>query len=455
MKNNLLTLSIYLLYFQTCLSVTQSEKIIAKVGGSINLPCNEETRGDIQWKKNGQRVGKTKDHYKNTNSNRFHLELNNIQLSDSGTFDCVKGNQNQNPIRTVTLIVVQASAFPSSTLIVSENLKLVVSSSPEIALQVSWWKDGKNIGPGTHLEKNNVQIEDSGTYKCQVKLEGRTEDFSIEIKVKGFEPSETIVYISRKKTITIPIFFNFKVRDTPLFSDVSTEEGNLTYSSRIIKKLTVMAGAACWPEKCNTKVPPGESNDLSANVSKPPIGYYRMEIVLKVDGRKKMLWRDVCVANLTVSASPSYISMESNVTLRCNVTCIDAGGKLCWYHPKLGPEFCGQAGQNSLAKVVTALPETVGNWTCSVVVGTQRKASENHLLEVVPDFLDLSNYLFWVTVGAGVLVLLLIVVIITIMIARRRRVRRARFRAWLIENLHEQRRCECNGFAPKRLKENI
>ncbi|XP_063819854.1 uncharacterized protein LOC135058245 [Pseudophryne corroboree] len=466
MKKRLQTLSIYLLYFQTCLSLASRVRIIAQAGGSASLPCNVMTEGDILWYKNERllvRYQKLQKEYlyKDKESNRYNvpsrvtndLEVTDVKPSDSGTFTC---NKEKNVIiQTVDLLVLTVSAYPSATLLVSENLRLTITSYPELPLQATWWKDGNYIGIQTNLKKSNVQTEDSGIYMCQAKIGDKTENINTSIKVKGFAPSPAVVYMSRKNPVNIPFIFNFKARETALSDDVSIAEGNVTYQSKVIKKLTVDARAACWSKKCDSKAQPGNPNDLTLHLSKPMSGHYRMDIVLRINGRDKRLSRDVCVANITVSASPGNFTMESNVTLRCNVTCIDSDGKLCLHHANIGREICGQVGKSTLAKEITAMPETVGNWTCSVLVGAESMASANLILEVQPDFLDLSNYLFWVTVGAGVLVLLLIIGIITIMIARHRRVRRARYRAWLLENLHQHRRCECKGFAPQRLRDNI
>ncbi|XP_075071632.1 T-cell surface glycoprotein CD4-like [Mixophyes fleayi] len=382
------------------------------------------------------------------------LKVTNVQLSDSGTFTCIK----EKYFRKVELLVIQVSVNPSADLISSEDLELTIKSSPGTisGLQVTWKKDGESISRDSKLLKKNVQLVDSGSYVCHVKIDGAN-DVTIDtrIAVKGVVQSSAIVYMAGKHPITLPWIFNFKVRQIPLANEVGTVGGNIAYQSKIIKELTVTSMAASWPETTDLKTPPEQLYNLSVSLSNPNTGHYEMAITLKIGGREKTLLTHVCLAKLAVSASHSGISMESTVNLLCNVTCIDKDHKLCWYHLKIGQEFCGQAGKSNFSKEVTVLPETVGDWTCGVVVGEERKVSANLELEAQPIFLDMSNYLVWVAVGVGVLVLLLIVVTITIMTARCRRMRRARYRAWLLQNIHQQRRCQCKGFASKLLKENM
>ncbi|XP_063818534.1 uncharacterized protein LOC135056823 [Pseudophryne corroboree] len=469
MKEKLWILSIYLLCFQTRLSLASIEKIVAATGNDILLPCNVETQGDIQWLKNDvlllkyinsiRRLGASiqdRDRFKVPSHHTNDLKVTKVKLSDSGTFTCKKG---KDTVRTVELFVVQVSANPSAELISSEDLELSIQSSPEIisGLQVTWMKDGKNISTDSKLVVKNVQREDSGSFECRIKIDtGNEVKSTTMITVKGLLPSPAIVYTAGKHPITIPWLFNFKVQQKPLSPhNVCAAGGNITFQSKVIKKLTVTQEAACWHQKCDQKTPPEQLHNLSVCLPNPSSGHYEMAITLKAGAREKTLMTRVCVANLTVSVSPSDVRMDSTATLLCNVTCIDPDGKLCWSHTNTGHEICGQVGTSTLAKEVTAMPETVGNWTCSVLVGAESKASANLILEVQAAFLDASSSLFWVTVGVGVLVLLLFVVTITVMTARCRRMRRARYRAWLLQNVHQQRRCQCKGFAPKLLSENI
>ncbi|KAM4034299.1 T-cell surface glycoprotein CD4 isoform 1-T3 [Anomaloglossus baeobatrachus] len=465
MSKKLQRFSLYLLVFQTGLSLASNEKILAEVGKKISLPCGDSNgvKQEIQWNKDGSLFVKYNKHNMKTvsktvpGSDRFsmqpdithNLETTAVQLIDAGTFTCRKAGLD---VKTVELIVFEVSAEPSDILLMSENLKLSIRSSPVMNAGVSWLKDDKKMTDGPNLELKNITIEQSGDYNCCIKMnDGAKTCFSKAISVKGFKPSAAVVYMSGKKPITLPLFFNFKVRDSPLEDDARAVEGNIKYLSSTIQTLTVTSGA-CWPQKCQPKSDP---EDLSPSIRSPQSGLYQMEIVLQIGKREKKLQREVCVANLTASTSHNNIVIESNITLLCSINCIDKGGRLCWRHENSSYELCGPPGKEKLAKEITIAPETSGNWTCGVFIGEKRLASINLTLELPQGFL--SSPLFWVTVVLGVIVFLLCVTILTIMIARHRRVRRARYRAWILENLHHDRRCECNykGFAPQRLRQNI
>ncbi|XP_069612016.1 T-cell surface glycoprotein CD4 [Ranitomeya imitator] len=471
MKQKLQRFSLYFLCLQTGVTLGFNEKILAEVGKKISLPCGESRNGDnqdIQWNKDGkmfvrynaqQAYNRQNTHNKAVpGSDRFNiqpgitnnLETTTVQLIDAGTFTCKKSGSE---VKSVELIVFEVSAEPSNILLMSESLKLSVKSSPVMNFDVSWLKNGVKITDGPNVEVKNITIEQSGNYTCCIKIkDGAQTCFTKAISVKGFTTSPAIVYMSGKKPITLPFIFNFKVRDSPLQDDARAVEGTIKYLSSTVQTLTVTSGAACWPQKCQTKSDP---KDLSASIRSPQSGLYRMEIVLKIGEREKKLQREVCVANITVSTSHNNIVSESNVTLLCGTNCIEKDGRLCWRHENKSYEICGPPGKGKLAKEMTIAPETTGNWTCGVFIGEKRLASTNLTLELQQGFL--SSPLFWLTVVVGAIVFLLIVIILTIMIARHRRVRRARYRAWLLENLHHDRRCECNykGFAPQRLRQNI
>ncbi|XP_040293690.1 roundabout homolog 2-like [Bufo bufo] len=467
MKEKLNRFSLYLLFFLTGLTLVSNEKIIAEVGKKISLPCAVSKNGDITWNKDGALFAKKGRmglaYGKVSGSERFsiasgatnNLETANVQLSDSGTFTCAMVGA---VVKTVELVVFEVSAEPSGTLITSENLKLSVKSSPVVKSEVCWLKDGVKITDGVDLEVKNITIEQSGDYVCHIKMKDGVEaHFSKSISVKGFKSSPAIVYMSRKKSVTLPFMFNFNVKESPLQDDIGAVEGDLKYLSnppKTVQSLVVTSGAACWSLKCQPKMDP---QDLNLSITSPRSGLYQMEILLQIGGRKKRLHKDVCVANLTVSTSHNNIVTEGNVTLLCGINCIDKDGRLCWRHTNRSYDICGPPGKDNLAKEITVLQETSGNWTCGVFTGENRLTSANLTLEIPLGFLDLSNALFWVTVVAGVIVFLIIVTVLTVIIARHRRVRRARYRAWLLENLHHHRRCECDykGFAPQRLRQNI
>ncbi|XP_066454970.1 T-cell surface glycoprotein CD4 [Eleutherodactylus coqui] len=467
MKKKLQRFSLYLVFLQIGLTLASNKKVTAEVGKKISLPCEDSTQ-DIKWNKNGKLFAKfspsgglqytnaqaaaDRERYKIPSRITNNLEITNVQLTDAGSFACVKA---ENIVKTLELIVFDFSAEPSDILLMSENLRLSITSSPVLNLDVSWLRDSLKIGVGPKLEVKNITVEQSGNYMCQIKTKDGVEArFSKTISVKGLTPSPTTVFMSGKRAITLPFRFNFKVRNS-LQDGVKVIEGNvmrLSSTNESLHTLKLDSEAACWSQTCHLKTNP---EDLSVNITNPKSGLYQMKIVLETGTRQKKLHRDICVANLTVSTSHNNSVAESTVGLLCGTNCIEKDWRLCWRHENISNNICGPLGNGKLHKEITVLQETSGTWTCGVLSGERTVASAKMKLEMPQAFL--SSPLFWVTVGVGVIVFLIIVAILTIMIARHRRVRRARYRAWLIENLHQHRTCECDykGFAAQRLRHNI
>ncbi|XP_068111184.1 T-cell surface glycoprotein CD4-like [Hyperolius riggenbachi] len=456
-----------ILYLQTGLCLVSSVRVIQEVGKKAVLPCGTDLSGTIVWKNDKgisvqSRVGgstpymQRKDHPQMKVLIDGSLEISDVELSHSGSYKCEKDKA---LVQEVELFILQVTAKPSSTLIVSEDLELHFQAAPQKSIRkVSWWKDGVKKTSEPVLEIKDVQTGDQGTYECQVEMDnGEKRVYSRIIDVKGFSTTPSVVYTEGKRFIDLPWSFNFKVRQTPLLNEVEAVSGGLYYSSQLIRNLTVDKGVACWSKTSTCEsIKNQDATNLNIIVSSRQIGDHQMDIVLKIQDRQKKLQRKLCVANLTVSASQNQIFLESNVTLQCRTNCIEKTEKLCWDHQTIGQKICGLPGQAMFRKDVKAIQQTLGNWTCSVFTETSIiRDSTNFTLKLTLGFWDLSNPLLWVSVVVGVFVLLFVAVLITVLTARCRRVRRARYRTWLLENLNQHRMCECNGFAPKRLRENI
>lgn len=432
--------------------------IITEVGKKASLPCGVKLQGDIQLYKDSSLL------FKYLRGQRFHsghkdterikipdlsicnIEVDNVKLTDSGTYFCQK---DKTIICQVQLFVFEVSPIPSKNLIMSEDLLLKVNLSPEQVpgLQIHWKKGDKDLGQETSVQFKNVTLEQDGLYQCLVNIEGGTEvSSSTYIKVHGISsPSSEIVYVTKPKSVKLPWNFNFHVRSVPAPTGVKAVKGSVTYQSQVITQLNITRGTVCWADHCKTQA--ADMKNLDIELSNPKFGDYEMEIVLEVESRRKSLRRHVCVANLIVSSSEEDPSMESKVTLQCQINCLDVNGKLCWQRKNMNPD-CGPPGEQTLMKEVTVVPDTVGNWTCYVAVEENMKVSTNLTL-VVPGgldvLLDTSGYLLWVIIGVGILIFLVLVMIVVIVVARSRRRRRARKRAWLLQNIHQKRRCKCEG----------
>lgn len=69
--------------------------------------------------------------------------------------------------------------------------------------------------------------------------------------------------------------------------------------------------------------------------------------------------------------------MESIVTLLCQTNCLEENGKLCWQNTNIKREKCGPPGRRNLTEEVTLIPETLGNWTCHVLVREKTAVTAN------------------------------------------------------------------------------
>ncbi|XP_077323237.1 T-cell surface glycoprotein CD4-like [Lithobates pipiens] len=454
-------LLVFLLYFHKCVPLDSSKNVITAENKKVNLPCGVASGGNIDWLRGGSLLirykGSTKyGSHAIKDASRFNvqshatsdLEVSEVQRSDSGIYTCQKDKATI--LHTVQLIVFAVSATPSKSLLSSEDLKLELSPEKVPGLQVHWTKDEKHLDRGTSLEMKEVDLQSAGQYWCHIKTDGNEElNISTTIRVLGsYSASSGIVYIQNSKPVILRWQFNFRVKS----NEVKVVEGKVTYPSKVIQPLSINGSSVCWLEGCG-----GNAYSLDLHLPNPEIGDYQMEIVLEMEGRRKKLQREVCVANLTVSSSKDHLSMESTVTLLCQANCLDENGKLCWQNTNINREKCGPPGALNVTEEVTVIPETLGNWACRIVVKEKTLVSADLTLgiQVEAEFWNLSGYPFWVTIGVGVLILLLIVIIIVIVAARARRMRRARKRAWLIQNIHQQKRCVCGGFPIQRLKENV
>ncbi|XP_063291405.1 T-cell surface glycoprotein CD4-like [Pelobates fuscus] len=390
-------------------------------------------------------------------SDSTSLEIEKVRLSDAGIYTCESNSKSENS----ELVLFELSATPSADLIMKETLSINIrSSKSEFTLL---WKVPSNIPAVKDLTKNplilsNVQPDFGGKYTCTVKMTGSKDvDFTKSIEVFGFLPAPDTVYASGSP-VTLPWKFNFNVQDQPLGDGVKVIKGAVIHSEEKGKDGTIISNlnltsATCWPHSCHKKITSGLKSDLSYYLNKPKGGWYHMEITLELKNRRSELSQTICVAAITTSPSPNgKIPLNSPITLSCMVSCMPANGVLCWHKDHENDNTCGQQGDTTIEVELDVLPEYVGNWSCSLLVEKQIMARQVLIIEAA---LPLQEIMLWSVAGGATVLLLVAVLIATLAVARCRRRRRARYRAWLLQTLHEQRRCECDskGFIPRRLQE--
>ncbi|XP_018080534.1 T-cell surface glycoprotein CD4 [Xenopus laevis] len=472
MEIKVITFTFYLLFLQMGPSLTSPQilQMWKTVGESVVMPCDTYNNGDYTWKIDGgtyvrslltqKTYGSRADAsrisfpYETTKQNNS-MKLTGIRLGDSGNYSC-----DQKMI--IILVIFEISVSPSTNLIVSEDLDLSIKtySKTMTGLRTLWETPGRgNIEGKGEIKVPNVQITDGGTYNCRVWIDRENEaTFPLLISVSGFFQTSKMIYIPKDSPAWIPWDFNFNVRETAVANGVTAVDGSISYSNdktkipSVISSLTVNSGA-CWPDRCREGKKEHPRN-LSFFLRKPKTGWYHLEIQLKQGNRqKKNLSMDVCLVMLTVSAFPSQqLPLEAKVSLTCQTSCIDANSTLYWHHVKSNTEKHDQRGKSSFSWDLTAVPESMGVWICSVRVGGKIMLSNNITLELETTFIKSPSFV-WVVVGGGAILILVGTVTIVLLAARCRRKRRARRGAWILQNLDQQRRCQCKGFAPTRLRE--
>uniref|UniRef100_A0A8C5N3K3 Ig-like domain-containing protein n=1 Tax=Leptobrachium leishanense TaxID=445787 RepID=A0A8C5N3K3_9ANUR len=460
------------------LAFTEDAQIKA-AGEKVLLQCEGgKPDGDVTWKKDGERlIWRTRsvvNQKRNTldpMSQRVRLladttlQITDTQLSDSGEYICEINRKDEKPTK---LRVFEISAHPSPPdVMMTENLRLELKpSNLNLGLTVRWKGPYLEMEKDLDLSKNplelkNMQPRHAGTYTCHIDVGGGKEKtVTKQIAVLGILPAPDIVYLSGSP-VSIPWIFSFDVRESSLANGVAVKSGALYYSSdrgkglRMLSNLTVTPNP-CWPFNCTGQTPSKLKKDLSYPLPKPIGGWYRMEINLALKEREKTLYRDTCLAMITVSYTPNEtLTLNSHITLTCMVSCMPGNGVLRWYRDgdESESDHHGQRGETSLEWELEVSPSSMGTWNCSLLVEGKTMANKGLVLEVT----SLQDILIWAAVGGAAIFLLIAVVIITFAVARCRRRRRARYRAWLIQTLHQQRRCECDskGFHPKRLQEEV
>ncbi|NP_001233240.1 cd4 receptor S homeolog precursor [Xenopus laevis] len=471
MEIQVITFISWLLFLQMGPSLTSPQiqmQMWTTVGASVIMPCNINTNGDFTWKKNGVTYARRLNSQINygslaessrisfpheTKLKNYSMQLVNIKLNDFGKYYCDEK-------LIINLVIFDISVSPSTNLIASENLNLSINSAPEnmMGLRITWEtpRRGK-IEDKRGITVANVQINDGGTYNCHLWIDGENKaTFSRHISVSGFYPSSEIIYISEDSPALIPWVFNFNVRETAVRNKISAVSGSISYSNdkssspSLVSSLTVDSGGACWPERC-AESKKEQPDNLSFHHLKPKAGWYHLEIQLEQEKRKTKLAMDVCLVKLTVSDVPRQLLMEAVVTLTCQASCANDNSTLYWHHENSNTVKHGQRGKPVVSWAITAVPEFMGVWICSVRIGGKIMLSTNVTLELEATFLK-SQSLVWMLVGGGHPALVGMVTIV-ILAARCRRKRRARRGAWILMNLDQQRRCQCKGFAPMRLRE--
>ncbi|XP_046985732.1 hemicentin-1-like [Schistocerca americana] len=175
-------------------------------GDSLVITCpaiDASPPPKIQWLKDGHIIDfSDEDHYSLRDLGRS-LELQEVALSDRGTYSCLAYNIVGRTTATFTVDILRKPQFPASenqvqqmqyTVVASSDIKLECPVTGHPRPQISWQKNGHPITPSTvpsavlsknkqFLLINNAKPHDGGTYTCIATNKVGQNERSFEVTV--------------------------------------------------------------------------------------------------------------------------------------------------------------------------------------------------------------------------------------------------------------------------------
>lgn len=114
------------------------------------------------------------------------LEISAVKEEDAGRFICEADGRRQEH----TLVVVSVSASPSADLQLGSEATLQCKVAGLDPVSTGQWKgpDGRPTSESNVVELKPITHSDAGTWVCTFSHDGRTHDFSLDIKVQGPAP---------------------------------------------------------------------------------------------------------------------------------------------------------------------------------------------------------------------------------------------------------------------------
>ncbi|XP_036107596.1 T-cell surface glycoprotein CD4 [Molossus molossus] len=217
-----------LLQLVLTLGATQGrEVVLARVGGTVDLPCKgpqKNTKHSFTWKDSqGSTILRTQSTFGATwlrgtsnigsrveskqglwNEGSFPLVIKNLEITDSGIYFC----EVENKATEVELLVFRLNASSNSYigLLPGQSLTMTLESPSNSEHSVTW-KDPKNKerDGGNSLSLSHIELQDSGTWTCIVSQSKKTLVFSIKILVLAFQKVSNTFYTK----VGEPVEFSF------------------------------------------------------------------------------------------------------------------------------------------------------------------------------------------------------------------------------------------------------
>ncbi|XP_078700409.1 obscurin-like protein 1 isoform X5 [Branchiostoma floridae x Branchiostoma belcheri] len=151
--------------------------------GKLTVELNREKPGggDIKWFKNGKEITLGGKYKMQRDGNKCHLLIDPVDLTDNAEFTCMAGDSSTSAKATVDekpAIITSELQVPE--VIEGEKAEFVLGLNKDNKLdKIKWFKDGKEVYESSriHLQQrgnnyvlviNRAQMEDAGTWSCQI-----------------------------------------------------------------------------------------------------------------------------------------------------------------------------------------------------------------------------------------------------------------------------------------------
>lgn len=190
-------------------------------GGNARLVCRVKEMKRIKWFKNGTELDLSQSkNYVSTfdegNLVQTHvLQLQDIELSDAGWYQCIASNENGKTKSDIAFITVHVAPFfkktPGNVTIKSKlSAKLECKADGMPLPEISWSKDGGYDFPAAkerrmHVMEDGqsffiteVKVEDQGVYSCRAKNDAG--EITVNATLSVLEVPSFVKPLANKKT---------------------------------------------------------------------------------------------------------------------------------------------------------------------------------------------------------------------------------------------------------------
>ncbi|KAJ1122432.1 hypothetical protein NDU88_000919 [Pleurodeles waltl] len=383
--------------------------MLARVSAEVTLKCEanaeiknlkweKENSIILQWQKGvtfvfkGQsEMARSRSHLNMQQFNRGDCSMRIVQLemSDAGLYT---STANIKEILRVQLVLFNMTSADSKALLVSDNLELLLVSNPAtIPQDVSVtcrnpkdkerraWRINRGQSLTQTLQVEDLQLEDSGDWKCKISTGKASLELSLEVTVAGFHSHDsgpTMLFSRINDTVLLSFVFNFNIRDPPTGFQPEVTSGGVYWSDDPAElgqqktTLSVSQDGVCWSHECGQSSPGVRGSDLSFRLPRVQFdnaAWYTLVVRFAHKALKKKFHLTV----LRVAASSKGpVAPESQVTLICEVSNHSSETVLRWTQVNGSlADTQEKKGAGRFRITLQMFPERFGLWQCSLYDG--------------------------------------------------------------------------------------